>query len=763
MKTKNIFSALAVVFLVAITLYSALADHNFLDASWSGREENNFSAMLGEDAVVHLDILSSGNNVALQIKLLTTDGELVRTIVDNFPVYSRDLWQGDQSIDTAGLTGAYDVQITALDWNGHVDEETLYLYVEAEEQPQPVNHAPYFTAIPEPDRINFAGIQVYEYTVDEPIIIFLDGRDQDRDDLTFTLESISDQPMLPDGVATRLLRNGAQQNDYLISGRAQETGQFRFFAIVSDGELSFRLPFTLIISEEAVPPVENAAPAMNAVADREVNEDENLAFAVSATDAENDNLLYRAQVQRSFLGWPYFSNSLFDGMTFDRATGQFNFAPDFDFVDHPSTERNVVVRFRAFDGEDPSLWEMATIIVNDVNRDPEITAFDVPETGAEDVTVYFTSRATDADGDDLSYSWNFGDGTSSTDDNPTHTYSEPRNYTVILTVSDDFGGIDVARNWITVESLAEDEVSGCTDPVADNYNPDATINDGSCTYPLEGNDEICTNNLDDDADGFVDCADLDCAEAEVCQQPGEEVCTNGLDDDADQSVDCADSDCTEAEVCQAPEPDLEVCTNNLDDDADGFVDCSDLDCAEAEVCQQPGEEVCTNGLDDDADQSVDCADSDCSEAETCQLPAVEICYDGLDNDADLFVDCADSECASAGVCQLAPVEEIPHSNLKIKSISLSSEELSPGDYLTLSVGLFNNGDVDLDDAAITVMVYDWNVKVAGREFDLDHDDSYHQLLYLPVPYETLPGDYLIKISVSDDHYHESAYRLVTVR
>jgi hypothetical protein len=28
------------------------------------------------------------------------------------------------------------------------------------------------------------------------------------------------------------------------------------------------------------------------------------------------------------------------------------------------------------------------------------------------------------------------------------------------------------------------EISGCTDPLADNYNPDATIDDGTCVYPV---------------------------------------------------------------------------------------------------------------------------------------------------------------------------------------------------------------------------------------------------------------------------------------
>ena len=33
------------------------------------------------------------------------------------------------------------------------------------------------------------------------------------------------------------------------------------------------------------------------------------------------------------------------------------------------------------------------------------------------------------------------------------------------------------------------KTSGCTDPLASNYNPSANIDDGNCTYPIYG----CTN------------------------------------------------------------------------------------------------------------------------------------------------------------------------------------------------------------------------------------------------------------------------------
>jgi hypothetical protein len=56
-----------------------------------------------------------------------------------------------------------------------------------------------------------------------------------------------------------------------------------------------------------------------------------------------------------------------------------------------------------------------------------------------------------------------------------------------------------------------DPINGCTDPSAINYNPEATNDDGSCTYPVEGctdPDAINYNPdalLDDDSCRFFEC------------------------------------------------------------------------------------------------------------------------------------------------------------------------------------------------------------------------------------------------------------------
>ena len=70
-----------------------------------------------------------------------------------------------------------------------------------------------------------------------------------------------------------------------------------------------------------------------------------------------------------------------------------------------------------------------------------------PASGTSPLTVNFMANASDADGQIISYLWDFGDGSTSTEMNPVHEYvydaqdGEPgqMTYTIQLTVTDDAG------------------------------------------------------------------------------------------------------------------------------------------------------------------------------------------------------------------------------------------------------------------------------------------------------------------------------------
>jgi len=61
--------------------------------------------------------------------------------------------------------------------------------------------------------------------------------------------------------------------------------------------------------------------------------------------------------------------------------------------------------------------------------------------------------------------------------------------------------------------------------------------------------EICTDGVDNNGNGKIDCADPACNGNPACI---EVICNDGIDNDLDGKTDCADADCTANLVCSVP-------------------------------------------------------------------------------------------------------------------------------------------------------------------------------------------------------------------
>ncbi|MSP16458.1 MAG: hypothetical protein EXR73_07595 [Myxococcales bacterium] len=99
---------------------------------------------------------------------------------------------------------------------------------------------------------------------------------------------------------------------------------------------------------------------------------------------------------------------------------------------------------------------------------------------------------------------------------------------------------------------------------------------------VPGRELVCSDGLDDDGDGDLDCFDQDCDGLSGCEFPGERTCYDGRDNDLDTAIDCADSDCDAVMRCEHGAE--RSCVDGYDNDADGLVDCADADCAPASIC-----------------------------------------------------------------------------------------------------------------------------------------------------------------------------------
>ncbi len=83
------------------------------------------------------------------------------------------------------------------------------------------------------------------------------------------------------------------------------------------------------------------------------------------------------------------------------------------------------------------------------NEPPEVSITAPSEGGVQGAEVAFEADAADPDGEIASYAWSFGDGGTSSEADPTHTYDSTGEYRVELTVSDDGG--DTSTDGITIQ------------------------------------------------------------------------------------------------------------------------------------------------------------------------------------------------------------------------------------------------------------------------------------------------------------------------
>ena len=95
------------------------------------------------------------------------------------------------------------------------------------------------------------------------------------------------------------------------------------------------------------------------------------------------------------------------------------------------------------------------IIANTPGNPPIADFSGTPTTGPAPLTVAFTDQSSN---NPTSWSWDFGDGNTSTQQNPSHTYQSNGNYTVKLTVSNQYGSDSITKT---------DYISVGDEPVAD--------------------------------------------------------------------------------------------------------------------------------------------------------------------------------------------------------------------------------------------------------------------------------------------------------
>jgi len=167
----------------------------------------------------------------------------------------------------------------------------------------------------------------------------------------------------------------------------------------------------------------------------------------------------------------------------------------------------------------------------------------------------------------------------------------------------------------------------------------ALIGSGNKICPVE----ICSNLLDDDGDGGIDCADPECPPP-VCESYQTAKCIGYkwacLDNCLGADLSCGAQtcqNCNSIDGCQGSINYDYYCLNRECKSSQD--DCSDCSCScNGYNIQENTDLLCSDGKDNDCDQMADCTDPGC--ASFC----TEKCTNGIDDDKDGKIDCQDPDC-----------------------------------------------------------------------------------------------------------------------
>jgi PKD repeat protein len=129
-----------------------------------------------------------------------------------------------------------------------------------------------------------------------------------------------------------------------------------------------------------------------------------------------------------------------------------------------------------------------------------------PYLGVVERPVHFNaSKSNDSDGYIIQYMWDFGDVNTSSGISPTHTYTKPGVYTILLTVTDNDNLTDNDTTFVSITNDSDGDGWSNDEEIRYHTNPD-----DSSDYPVDTDHDLIPDSvdIDDDNDGLIDSEEL---------------------------------------------------------------------------------------------------------------------------------------------------------------------------------------------------------------------------------------------------------------
>jgi hypothetical protein len=358
-------------------------------------------------------------------------------------------------------------------------------------------------------------------------------------------------------------------------------------------------------------------------------------------------------------------------------------------------------------------------------------------------------------------------------------------------------------SWTTFNNTCPAQpVLGCTDPQAENYDPLATRDDGSCTYDVTcvpGSVEILTLCWDGSTKDYRVCAADGHAWdvfSNTCPVQPVLGCTDdtawnynpfATQDDGSclYVMGCTDSTALNYNPNAVKDDgscvyDVLGCTDVLANNYNSAATKDDGSCTYDINCVPGTVEVLTICWDDSTKDYRVCAANGHSWEEFSNACPVQPILGCMDNKAKNYNPDATQDDGSCTYYVLGCTNEkalnynsgaekddgsciLPKYGLQFLKIQPSSEVIVPGQSIYFEVKVQNNGNIDLRDLRVSVFSYDLGFKNTAGNFNLGAGKTKSLKLYSDLPYDVQSGDYLLQFTFGNDQYHDVAYRQVIVQ
>jgi len=290
------------------------------------------------------------------------------------------------------------------------------------------------------------------------------------------------------------------------------------------------------------------------------------------------------------------------------------------------------------------------------------------------------------------------------------------------------GGIGGGQPPIVRKLTPENTDAACSDGMDNNFNflidcQDPDCDNKACTSAMVGcppgtsgggpskvcggrlcnqinyvcKETSCGDNIDNNNNGRIDCADDDCA-GQVCSVTG---CPLGAVGAITYTCTAFGCDPTNNQCSETS------CADGSDNDADGLTDCADPDCDRVGICEYGKELNCNDVADNDGDGFANCMDVDCDKVANCEYGTELTCNDGFDNDYDYDTDAYDMDCPSPDLVPIGVNRSTTQSGYSYKLIVKNQGDADAGKFLSvmlLNVSRINDGgkEIGIDDPDIRI-------------------------------------------------------------